>query len=371
MRPFLYAIGTFFFCAAGAIGTSDVQPRYTVTDVGNFDLYTNMEDWHRIGIDGQGDVIGSRFIRIYTLAEQGPPNPYMVEIDQLMLFRAGKMHDLGLPPGAYTAEGEAISPDGKYIAGTDDLGSDWDPDPHMFLRHQNRFHEAKVIYPTHINAVNDKGWAVGTMTLPQRDYTAQEHAFLWRDDKLRDLGTLGSRQDLDSVGAAINNAGIIVGHAAKYDAKSGWGTHPFHWQQGVMEDVWPSDRFGSVATGINDLGEIVGWSRSAKSTPVKEGHCQAFLYSHTAFHMLPNLGQPESLALGINNHDQIVGWIGTRQDHRAALWLVQKCYDLNTLILAGLGWTLIEAKALNDRGQIVGVGVHNGKERDFLLTPVR
>jgi hypothetical protein len=45
-------------------------------------------------------------------------------------------------------------------------------------------------------------------------------------------------------------------------------------------------------------------------------------------------------------------------------------YDLNNLIAPGSGWLLGAAYAINDRGQIVGVGTHNGQDRAFLLTPV-
>jgi hypothetical protein len=43
--------------------------------------------------------------------------------------------------------------------------------------------------------------------------------------------------------------------------------------------------------------------------------------------------------------------------------------DLNTLLPANSGRTLTEARDINDRGQIVGTGVVNGRQRAFLLTP--
>jgi len=45
--------------------------------------------------------------------------------------------------------------------------------------------------------------------------------------------------------------------------------------------------------------------------------------------------------------------------------------DLSELIPAGRGWTLEEATAINDQGQIVGAGLHHGRKRAFLLTPIR
>ncbi len=44
-------------------------------------------------------------------------------------------------------------------------------------------------------------------------------------------------------------------------------------------------------------------------------------------------------------------------------------YDLNSLIPSSSGWTLEDAYGINDYGQIVGVGIINGLEHAFLLTP--
>jgi probable HAF family extracellular repeat protein len=44
--------------------------------------------------------------------------------------------------------------------------------------------------------------------------------------------------------------------------------------------------------------------------------------------------------------------------------------DLNDLIGSGLGWTLEFARDVNDAGQIVGTGTHNGAVRGFILAPI-
>ena len=45
-------------------------------------------------------------------------------------------------------------------------------------------------------------------------------------------------------------------------------------------------------------------------------------------------------------------------------------YDLNNLIPANSGWTLVNASAINDLGQIVGNGLVNGAGHAFRLDPV-
>jgi probable HAF family extracellular repeat protein len=45
--------------------------------------------------------------------------------------------------------------------------------------------------------------------------------------------------------------------------------------------------------------------------------------------------------------------------------------DLNTLLLPGSGWTLNYAEAINDAGQIVGIGTNGlNQHHAYLLTPV-
>jgi len=41
--------------------------------------------------------------------------------------------------------------------------------------------------------------------------------------------------------------------------------------------------------------------------------------------------------------------------------------DLNSLLPANSGWTLTQASAINNEGQIVGYGIHNGATHAFLL----
>ena len=57
----------------------------------------------------------------------------------------------------------------------------------------------------------------------------------------------------------------------------------------------------SCANGINDSGQIVGWSNYS-------GQYQAFLYSDGVFTDLGTLGRTPSGAEGINNSGQIVGY---------------------------------------------------------------
>ncbi len=58
----------------------------------------------------------------------------------------------------------------------------------------------------------------------------------------------------------------------------------------------------------------------------------------------------------------------TNGGYHAVIYSNGKLQDLNKTT-AGSGWTLIEADAINDAGQIVGTALKGSEEHGFLLTP--
>jgi len=54
--------------------------------------------------------------------------------------------------------------------------------------------------------------------------------------------------------------------------------------------------------------------------------------------------------------------------YHAFLWENGAMTDLNTLLPAGTGWILTAATAINDNGDIVGIGLLDGQVHGFLLT---
>lgn len=74
---------------------------------------------------------------------------------------------------------------------------------------------------------------------------------------------------------------------------------------------------------------------------------------------------------GINAAGDIVANILTERLARGPVVFRQgKIVDLNAAIDPVGGWMLEDVRGINDSGQIVGWGEHNGKKRGFLLTPV-
>jgi probable HAF family extracellular repeat protein len=126
----------------------------------------------------------------------------------------------------------------------------------------------------------------------------------------------------------------------------------------------------AFAVGINAGGSVVGNSATAT------GANYAFLYTDGGgmidLGTLP--GNTGSGAAGINALGVIVGGVSNAAG-------VQRAFvyrpgagmaDLNDLIGPGTGWTLIDARGINDAGQIVGTGVlaSGSGFRAYLLTPV-
>ncbi len=123
----------------------------------------------------------------------------------------------------------------------------------------------------------------------------------------------------------------------------------------------------SYAYAINENGLVVG-KTSASGSPE-----EAFLYQGGTMADLGSLGLPGSVARGINSGGQVVGQASVTNGIGTAAFIYSGgvMSDLNTLIPPDSGWMLEVATGINDRGQIIGTGMHPaGQARPFLLTPV-
>ncbi len=111
-----------------------------------------------------------------------------------------------------------------------------------------------------------------------------------------------------------------------------------------------------TATSISPDGSwVVGWIGG----PVGGGgNEQAFRWSAaTGITPLGRLGGEASVALGVNNAGQVVGWSNTndsKQPQTAFLWEDGQMLDLDTLADTGRKIQLTEATSINHAGHIVG-----------------
>lgn len=205
--------------------------------------------------------------------------------------------------------------------------------------------------------INDLGQIVGYSGTPG---DAAQHAFLYSGGRMRDLGTLGGG---DSYALGINSLTHIVGGSyLAGDAVQ----HAFLYSSSRMRDLGTLGGTTSYANGLNSLDQVVGAADLAGDA---EQH--AFLFSAGHMRDLGTLGGTTSYANAVNTLGQVVGGssISGEAVHHAFLYSGGVLYDLNDLIPVDSGWALHWARDINQIGQIVGVGQHDGQLRSFLLTP--
>lgn len=201
-------------------------------------------------------------------------------------------------------------------------------------------------------AVNDLGEVVGSFS--KVGTTPPHWAFHWKTDLGTTLYSSIYYRWLGTAAYAINMFGHFAGSAERQPVPP-----QLQWRQAYIWQPDPAEpgyigAFGgpegtagmSVIYGMNDLSQVVG-----------ESEGRAFFWQ-TLEESLTSLGP--GAAKDINNMGEIVGyapgptdtyaWVGRRDPGAPVTW------DLNALIPANSGWTLLQALGINDRGWIVGIG---------------
>jgi len=181
---------------------------------------------------------------------------------------------------------------------------------------------------------------------------------------ITDLGTLGGN---NSGPWGINDRGQVVGWSdtPDIDPNSGFPTfHAFLWNKGVMHDLGtlggPNSQPG--LGGINSGSKVVGESQTSavdqSNPPFLELH--AFLWKKGAMHDLGTLGGFNSFAKAIDSEDRVVGGAQTDepdpllgQQYHPFLWEKGVMRDLGTLggnLAFATGISVIEAQESGEEG---------------------
>jgi probable HAF family extracellular repeat protein len=248
--------------------------------------------------------------------------------------------------------------------------------------------------------VNDHGQVAGFSYTSSRPNPGTglptTHPFLWEEGKgITDAGTLGGSSagsEIINMAGGLNNLGHIVGGSLLAGDQN---YHPFFWRKGKrMQDLGTLGGKCGKATGINDADEIVGradvsgpcgilartlagmhgvsmkdlgiGNGPANGDPTKQNVSHAFLWK-PGMKKLKDLGtvkgDTDSFATAVNESGQVVGLSakGTCCIQHAFLW--EKggpMVDLNTLISPKSSLSLNWAYAINERGEISGVGTPQG-----------
>ncbi len=188
-------------------------------------------------------------------------------------------------------------------------------------------------------AINNQGHVVGRSTTGMCtgyddgdtfEYPCGDHAVLWKDGTITDLGTLGGET---SEARNINEQGQIVGSSLTADGQ----VHAFLWQNGIMTDLGTWGGAFSYAFDVNDNGQVVGYSETA------DENIHGFLWQNGT---MTDLGT--FLAGAINNSGQIVG---SGSGGGPLLWHGGTIIDIGSL--SGRRGSAVD---INEQGQIAGFG---------------
>ena len=243
----------------------------------------NSSDW-LYGINDYGKVAGSSA-------------PFADPEQSTVWYLTGGFEVLGEGGVSYAS---AVSNDGQVTANNFGVHGEshavyWAWKPSLHETSIPAFFDFSCCYPFNTaNAINDSSHIVGDSSLSQfispgsQDYIAGDHAYLFANGTLTDLGVLGNPNPSSSLGTSIayglNNKDDVVGQSlvnassADPNCPNCLVSHAFLWRAGKLSDL---GNLGSVpgwnssATAINDAGEIVG---SAAANVNNQPTPRAFVY---------------------------------------------------------------------------------------------
>ncbi len=253
------------------------------------------------------------------------------------------MQGIGAPGDHFSAQG--INDAGQVVGGTAGQGFVWSEAGGM-----------QYLNWGEATAINEQGQVVGMRRVTENEY----QAYVWQEGMGRtDIDTLGG----NSYAYDINENGTVVGTAYT----SGGVAHAYTWDPVLgLTDLQTFGGDWAVGHAINDSGQVAGTAYGFFGLHISSLAVDWDEINGT--YLLPTI-EADSQGLDINRYGAIVG--SSNEDNgpwHAALWHPDYgLLDLNQMYTAE-GWSLINAEAINDRGQIVGYGTKDGVGRAYLLT---
>ena len=231
------------------------------------------------------------------------------------------------------------------------------------------------------NSVNNRGEVAGLAETTLQDPTPgcpvlQFKPVIWKNGVVHELDPYPG--DTDGVAAQINDRGQVVGASgscASFNPNSGLylvENHALLWENGKVTDLGNLGGTGGIAgnhaCAINNRGHVVGPSELADDATF-----HGFLWTReTGMRDLGTLpADYASLALGINEAGEVVGAsLDADFNPRAMLWKKGVMADLNTLIPTSSALYLLLANSINSSGAITGLAVtSSGELHGFLAKP--
>jgi probable HAF family extracellular repeat protein len=217
------------------------------------------------------------------------------------------------------------------------------------------------------SSINDAGRWTGSVQLEE---LPPWHGFVAEGFTRTPIGHLGGGSSFPN---DINNAGQVVGSSyTKIVDGVEQGEHAFLWENGVLTDlgVLPDDT-ESTAVAINSFAVIVGSSSRTNTTTFQETR-RPFIRANGSMTVIP-VPSVDAQAADINDSGVVVGTMkasgGLSTDHA---WVYQDgvVTNLNSLVVPGSVLHITFAYAINNVGQIAAVAIDaQGFSHGVLLTP--
>jgi len=322
--------------------------------------------------------------------ELDPLNPGFPEI-RAVLWKEGHIIDLGTLDGGYESEARAVNSKGQVVGLS--LNTISDPNSMIGSFYGIGFQQTRAFLwqngemqdlgtlGTGANAIalliNEHGQVAGdsyTSTDPSpfcfyndNVFPIATGAFLWDKGKMTDLGGLGGTCTLAS---ALNNQGQVAGWS---NLAGDEAYHAFRWDPAARPHLRDLGTLGgslSIAVAMNEAGDAVG----AAQLPGDQAF-HATLWGRSGITDLGAVGTDQCAeARSINSSEKVVGISHPQcgaDEATAFLWEPGgPMIDLNAFVPPGSDLRLRGGATINDRGEIVVVGAFpNGDHRAVLLVP--
>jgi probable HAF family extracellular repeat protein len=296
-------------------------------------------------------------------------------VSRAFVYWHGVMIDLGTLGGDYSSA-TAINNVGQIVGvATTSTG-----DQHAFLFQGSTMTDLGTLggNTSQANAINDHGQIVGSSTLAN----GQTRAFLYDHGAMTNLGALGDGAQ-SSIASGINNNGEIIGNSDNGPPAPFVGNFPFAFTNGQMSVLSGFESYTADAeygvTAINNSGQTVGGGRFSSLEEASSGFIDT-AGNVTLFGLPqadPSSPGPYAYAYAINDYGMAVGetYSNTYRNgaYQAMIYYQGLTGDLNVFVnLAGTDFTNLDhAYGINIAGQIVGSGLtKDGSSHAYLLTPI-
>jgi probable HAF family extracellular repeat protein len=322
------ALALSLFCLMAATVQAHRDADWTIVDLG---VLNGAEGSVGSGLNNRGDVVGHLSYRSGCCTFSTRP----------FLWHNGRMTDImpaGEPPSQSIAVAVAISDRGTAIV---QMGGG-----RLYMWRDGV--ATRLPFAGVARDINSHDAVVGSV---QAGFSS--HAFIFQNGVLRDLGTLGG---IRSEAFGVNDRGTVVGNSRTAESVD----HAFVFEDGAMRDLGTLGGESSTAYDVNDRGVVVGASRDASG--------QTFAFIAYGAGAMRKLLQVPSIAHAINNRGDVIGTLDFPSSFLLSDGVLTRLESLPAVKKAG--FTSIQPDDLNERGWIVGTGVHSSRgARAVLLIP--